>query len=524
MLILGTMEGEIQPDGSLPVPVTAFGPLHSLAIRVHRMANTGRCHEGIRAADAYLVIARATGDTKTIPFLIQGKMYANLAMGRVHEAAELGEQLLRLHRHAGSALGEAKTLCDLAQSDVLRSRYVDGMRNLARAGVLLDLPYTDRDRRTSALCSFAEAATAAEMYEIAAATYEQLSSTSASFSLVHARTLLYWGLRLGHVGRHDEGANRLRRSAAITRAEVESRPDDFGSAAMLALALAKLGDVIPAEKLARDAVLPLRTAENYQHARMAHLALGISLRAQGSLPEARTEFVAARELCAFGPLPDEKPIIRFEMALTALEMDGGRSSRDLFDAVEGQTRELWRVRLQRLSMLRQARQREETEAARARAEREVMRDPLTGLGNRRRFDLLLDRIDTGRLGVPLVLLLVDVDHFKAINDAYSHSVGDRALREVALILRAHCRTEDIPVRYAGDEFTVFLRGDLPVGREVAERIRAAVARSDILPGVRLTVSVGLAALTAGMTGDALFRHADSRLYAAKWSGRNTIAA
>jgi diguanylate cyclase len=517
------MDREIQTGGWLPVPVTAFGPLHLLALRVHHMADTGNCHEAIKAADAYLVVARVTGDTKTIPFLLQGKMYANLKMGRIHEAAELGQQLLRLHRLAGSVLGEAKTLCDLAQADVLRTRYVEGMRNLARAGVLLDRPYGDRDRRISALCSFAEAATAAEMYETAATTYEQLSVASASFELVHAMTLLYWGLRLAHVGRHDEGATRLRRSAAITRRHVELRPYDFGGAAMLALALAKLGDVIPAEKLARDAIMPLRAAENYQYARMAHLALGISLRTQGELPEARIEFLAARELCDYGSRPDEKPIISFEMALTAVELDGGQSSRDLFDAVQGQTRELWRVRLQRLAMLRQARQREETEAARARAEREVMRDPLTGLGNRRRFDLLLDRIDRGRLVPPLVLLLVDVDHFKAINDAYSHSTGDRALREVALILRAHCRAEDVPVRYAGDEFTIFLRGDLTVGREVAERIRAAVARSDILPGVRLTVSVGLATLIDGMTGDALFRHADDRLYAAKYSGRNTIA-
>jgi diguanylate cyclase (GGDEF)-like protein len=513
------MKGETR----LPVPVTAFGPLHLLALRVHRLANSGRGNEALAAADAYLAIAALSGDRRTVPFLVQGKMYANLHMGRLHEGAELAGQLLRMHRAAGSALGEAKTLCDLAQFDVLRSRYVDGMRNLARAAVLLDEPHPGRDRRISALCSFAEAATAAEMYETAAATYAQLSVVTSAFDLVHAMTLLYWGLRLGHIGRHDEGANRLRRSSAITRRHVDQRPDDGSAVAMLALALAKLGDVIPAEKLARDVIMPLRAAESYQYARMAHVALGVSLRTQGALPEARTEFVAARELCAFGARPDEKPIIRFETAVTALEIDGGRSSRDMFDAVEGQTRELWRVRLQRLAMLRQARQQEEAEAARARAEREVLRDPLTGLGNRRRFDLLLDRVDTGRLAEPLVLLLVDVDHFKAVNDAYSHSVGDRALREVARILRAHCRAEDVPVRYAGDEFTVFLRGDLTVGREVAERIRAAVARTAIIPGVRLTVSVGLATLTPGLTGDALFRQADERLYAAKWSGRNTIA-
>ncbi len=518
------MAGEIQTGARLPVPVTAFGPLHLFAVRVHRLADTGRAHEAIIAADAYLAIAYAVGDDRTVPFLLQGQLYANLHMGRLSEASDLGERLLDLHRAAGSPLGEAKTLCDLAQLDILRGRYFLAMRNLARAAVLLDLPYTDRDRRISALCSFAEAATAAEMYETAAATYEQLSITHSSFGLVHAVTLLHWGLRLSHVGRHDEAASRLRRSAEITRRQVEQRPDDVIATAMLALALAKLGDVVPAEKLAREAVMPLRAAENFRYARMAHLALGVSLRTQGALADARTEFVAARELCAFSPRPDEEPIIRFEMALNALALDGGRSGRDLFEAVEGQTLELWRLRLQRLAMLRQARQREESEAARAHAEREVMRDPLTGLDNRRRFDLLMEHIDLGRLTAPLVLLIVDVDHFKAINDAYSHATGDRALREVARILRAHCRTEDIPVRYAGDEFAVFLHGDLPVGREVAERIRAAVARTDILPGVRLTVSVGLAGLAEGMSGETLFREADDRLYAAKWSGRNTIAS
>ncbi|GAA2619207.1 GGDEF domain-containing protein [Paractinoplanes durhamensis] len=511
-------------DSRLPVPVTAFGPLHLLAILVHRLANTGRCRDALEAADAYLEIARRCGDHRTEHFLLQGKMYANLYMGRFGEGAEFADHLLRAHRAAGSALGEAKTLCDLAHFDVLRSRYVDAMRNLARAAVLLDLPHPGRDRRISALCSFAEAATAAEMYEVASGTYEHLSEATSAFDLVHATTLLYWGLRLGHIGRHDEGATRLRRSIAITHPHVDERPDDVVAAAMLALALAKLGDLIPAEKLAREAIMPLRAAENYQSARMAHLALGLVLRGQGALAEARREFVAARELCAFGDRPDEKPIIRYELALTALEIDDSQSARDMFDAVEGQTRELWRVRLQRLAMLRQARQQEEAEAARARAEREVLRDPLTGLGNRRRFDLLLNRIDTGRLATPLVLLLVDVDHFKAVNDAYSHSVGDRALREVAHILRAHCRAEDIPVRYAGDEFTVFLRGDLPIGREVAERIRTAVARSAIIPDAQLTVSVGLATLTEGMSGDALFRLADERLYAAKFSGRNTIAS
>jgi hypothetical protein len=118
----------------------------------------------------------------------------------------------------------------------------------------------------------------------------------------------------------------------------------------------------------------------------------VSLRAHGFLHEARREFIAARDLPECGARPDERPIIRFELALTALALDDGPASRDLFQTVESQVRELWHLRLQRLAMLRQARQREEVEAARARAEREILRDPLTGLGNRRRFDVLIERV------------------------------------------------------------------------------------------------------------------------------------
>lgn len=511
----------ISGQARLPVPVTAYGPLHLFARKVHRMVDTGRAHEAIAAADAFLIIARTVRDDRTIRLLAQGKMYALLAMGRVAEAAVLGEELLRT---AGSVLNEAKTLCDVAQIHLLRGHYVDCMRNLARAGVLLSDGPAGTDRHRSAMCSYAEAATAAEMYETAAAAYDQLRApgSSTSFDLVHAVTLLYWGLRLAHVGRTEEARTRLRRSAEITRRLLDAQPDAPVQAAH-ALSLAKLGETGPAEKLAREVVLPLRAGETYQYARMAHLALGISLRAHGLLLESRREFIAARELSERCSRPDERSIIRFELALTALELDGGQPARDLFEAVEGQMRELWRLRLQRLAMLRQAGQREETEAARARAEREILRDPLTGLGNRRKFDLLLDAVDGGPDG-PLTLLLIDLDHFKAVNDAYSHSTGDIALREVAAILRAHCRAGDEAVRYAGDEFVIFLRGDGTAGREVAERIRTAVAGATILPQVKMTVSVGVATWSPGLTGDALFRAADDRLYAAKWSGRNTTAA
>src|SRR5206468_925015 len=138
--------------------------------------------------------------------------------------------------------------------------------------------------------------------------------------------------------------------------------------ALLALAVAKLGRVDEALPLAAAQIEPTRANAEYHGARLAHLAYGVALRAQGDL-------------------------------------------------------------------------------AAARADEAAVQDPLTELGNRRSFDRQMAALDRpGDRTGPLVLLLIDVDRFKAINDTYSHGVGDRVLREVAAVLRAHCRPGDVPVR------------------------------------------------------------------------------
>jgi len=153
--------------------------------------------------------------------------------------------------------------------------------------------------------------------------------------------------------------------------------------------------------------------------------------------------------------------------------------------------------------------------------RQSLEDPLTGLANRRHLDSLMAAGLSG-----YAILLVDVDHFKRVNDDHSHLIGDRVLRHLAGLLLAACRGADTVARFGGEEFAVLLAGsDLGTAATTAERLRAQVAAHDwaeVAPGLAVTVSIGLALGTESSDPTAVLAHADERLYAAKRAGRNRV--
>jgi diguanylate cyclase (GGDEF)-like protein len=124
------------------------------------------------------------------------------------------------------------------------------------------------------------------------------------------------------------------------------------------------------------------------------------------------------------------------------------------------------------------------------------------------------------------ILYIDVDHFKTINDSFSHRTGDRVLCEVAAVLRAHCRAGDAAVRLGGDEFALLLHTDPASAARVAVRIREVLAARDwsaFGASLRVTLSIGLAPCARGMDGPTRYDRADRQLYEAKRGGRDRIA-
>ncbi len=157
------------------------------------------------------------------------------------------------------------------------------------------------------------------------------------------------------------------------------------------------------------------------------------------------------------------------------------------------------------------------------------RDGLTGLYNRKFFDeqITQEILSARRYGWPLALAMIDIDHFKNVNDTYGHVGGDAVLRTLSTQLRGMLRASDTLCRYGGEEFALILPHiNQDSAMVLLERLRNAVAGMRVEledeKQVAVTMSVGLAALQDGMTPGQLLSNADKSLYVAKGAGRNCI--
>lgn len=158
---------------------------------------------------------------------------------------------------------------------------------------------------------------------------------------------------------------------------------------------------------------------------------------------------------------------------------------------------------------------------------EARTDALTQIANRRSFDDALARRieEQQRRGLETCIVLLDVDHFKKVNDSHGHQTGDEVLRHVAQVLRLHVTEEDLVARYGGEEFAIVCSTALTAARVGADRARAEVSAATLRyegREIRVTASAGIAELQPGEDQAALVKRADAALYAAKKGGRNCL--
>lgn len=162
----------------------------------------------------------------------------------------------------------------------------------------------------------------------------------------------------------------------------------------------------------------------------------------------------------------------------------------------------------------------------------VLRDPLTGAGNRRLFDVTMEKAiqDGEQKSAPLSLIMCDIDHFKRVNDAFGHQVGDELIKMFARVIEGGVREHDTVIRYGGEEFAVILpMTEQETARTIAERIRRqfetkrlTIRETNQKIG-QLTASFGVAQYRPGDDADTLVQRADAKLYDAKSSGRNCVS-
>lgn len=215
---------------------------------------------------------------------------------------------------------------------------------------------------------------------------------------------------------------------------------------------------------------------------------------------------------ATGPLTTSLSIATLSLYLLVVAKDAYARSVMLF-----QTRQQLRAKMEEVMALQQQLQEQSTQ------------DPLTGLFNRRYLgDAMARELSRcARSGLPLSILLVDIDHFKRINDAFGHQAGDAVIVHLAQLLREHARAADVVCRYGGEEF-LLLCPEMPLAAalERAQQYRTNFAAQPLQAGavsIAVTLSAGVATFPQqGESAEALIRSADQALYRAKAAGRNRI--
>lgn len=518
--------------GSALLHVSEFGPFDLMAEWAHGYYVDGFSERAIQLCREGLLIAVPAADQQSVRYLHYIYGVSLNGLGRHPEAVVVARELLDCLDDSAGPYWRAKALALFAEAVTQNGAAGAGLNALAEAYSLVQGSLPRVYNHLSAAHAVAMALTPLQLFEpadelLVAAVRSKAGGELGELLSCQEAALLQgvWGAALTLLGRPAEAAKHyaICASRALRMRAVATR---LGKAEMLAraemiegYACQRLGENDLAERRLRVAMAGYQLREELIETQLGRIALAMALTNRGEHIEARQHLAVATEAAQHS---GRYVIEQFALAALAAvdEHESGPHP------AVGQWRSIARSAMERLWVERGSRFESLHDRIRlrsladesARMGREVMEDPLTGVGNRRLLDTALAVGATEAVS----LVFIDVDRFKQVNDLYSHEVGDIVLRRLADILRAHCRADDLVIRYGGDEFVVLISSSSGDAHAVAQRIHAAV-RSEpwesVASGLDVTVSLGVA---SEVLAEQVLANADAALYAAKRSGRDRV--
>ena len=491
----------VEPISTSLVRMDGFGPFYALVLRAHQLYMGGFSEQAVLACREGLLVTAGAGDRASTQFLRYVEGITLQEAGRHHEAVTVALDLLVDVEDDPDPMWRAKALALFAESSTQVGEVSRAMDALAEGAWLVANTRPGRYMHLSASTAVAVALRAVFLFEQADELLAGIrlgDDIDVDLQVVQERALLgaFWGTTLLVVGHVEEAGPHLVTSAeqALRMGRIAELAGNFEMAAhaevIEAYALSRLGGADLAAARVKAATQRFRLRDELVETHLARFVLGQAATEAGDYDEARRQLLAV--------LANADRASRDLWAAVAMEAladldvaeHGQHPAVDLWKRMARDALgRVWFERDGRFTSLQTRNQVRALTAETSRMGQAALLDPLTGLGNRHMMTSTIDRA-----GDDLSVVFVDVDEFKQVNDRYSHAVGDEVLRRIAVILRTHCRSDDVPVRYGGDEFVILVFGGGAAAEGVAARLHDAVRKApwwQVARGLKVTVSVGV---------------------------------
>ncbi|MCU1432004.1 MAG: hypothetical protein JWP95_1109 [Actinotalea sp.] len=519
------------PRGDALVLLGEFGPFDELSDVAHGFYVEGFSERAVQVCRQWRALTDAAQDARTSQFFLYIEAIALQELDRHAGSLVAAQQLLESLGDEPEPVWRAKSLAVIAESSMRLGDHARAMVAIGEAEWLIRSVRRNTYGHLSASMAVALALRSVNLYEPADALLRGISGgANPSVDVLVLQELavlsLYWGVSLQVIGRREEAGPHFVRGAeraiAMQRGALfADNPRMLGRGVVIeAFACQQLGDVelSTARTVAAATVFAERSELLETH--LMHLVLGRAALARRSFEEARGHLRAALTDAAAAGRDTWCAVALEALADVDVEEHGRHPAIGIWKTVaRAALARVWAEREGRFAALQVRHHVRELTAEADRMGQVVLQDPLTGLGNRRLLAVAVQTATT-----PLSAVFLDVDDFKAVNDDFSHALGDAILLAIAEILRSQCRGEEVLIRYGGDEFVILMAEPVATAEAVARRLHDAVRShpwQQLAEGLEITVSVGVGAVVR--SGEDPLAEPDAALKAAKRAGRDQVS-